>query len=174
MVQLGHPVPTTTVPVARAKVSDGKSVVVVAPTGGVEAGKFYLIGGWFGAAFATVAAGGNVALNIEQAEYESTQVFRTPAYSIGQLLYWDPVANLITNVAARATAPNRLIGRATSALTAGSAATVPLRFILDDPANELMVQAAAQANSTATDVAGIVADFNALLAKLRAAGIIAS
>lgn len=35
-------------------------------------------------------------------------------------------------------------------------------------------QAAAQANSTATDVAGVVADFNALLAKLRAAGIIAT
>lgn len=35
-------------------------------------------------------------------------------------------------------------------------------------------RAAAQANSTATDVAGIVADFNALLAKLRTAGIIAS
>jgi hypothetical protein len=34
--------------------------------------------------------------------------------------------------------------------------------------------ARAQANSTATDVAGIVADFNALLAKLRAAGIMAS
>jgi len=35
-------------------------------------------------------------------------------------------------------------------------------------------QAAAQADSTATDVAGIVADHNALLAKLRAAGIIAT
>ncbi|WP_442869547.1 head fiber protein [Brevibacillus sp. AG] len=32
-------------------------------------------------------------------------------------------------------------------------------------------KAAAQADSTATDVAGLVADFNALLAKLRAAGI---
>ena len=32
-------------------------------------------------------------------------------------------------------------------------------------------KAAAQADSTATDVAGIVGDFNALLAKLRAAGI---
>lgn len=31
-----------------------------------------------------------------------------------------------------------------------------------------------QANSTATDVAGLVADFNALLAKLQAAGIMAS
>lgn len=34
-------------------------------------------------------------------------------------------------------------------------------------------QAAAQANSAATDVAGLVADFNALLAKLKAAGIMA-
>lgn len=34
--------------------------------------------------------------------------------------------------------------------------------------------AAAQADSTATDVAGLVTDFNALLAKLRAAGIIAT
>ena len=33
---------------------------------------------------------------------------------------------------------------------------------------------AAQANSTAVDVAGIVADFNALLAKLRAAGVLAT
>ena len=35
-------------------------------------------------------------------------------------------------------------------------------------------QAAAQADSTATTVAGTVADLNSLLAKLRAAGIIAS
>lgn len=32
-------------------------------------------------------------------------------------------------------------------------------------------KAATQANSTATDVAGLVADFNALLAKLKAAGL---
>lgn len=35
-------------------------------------------------------------------------------------------------------------------------------------------QAAVQANSTATDVAGAVADINALLTKLRAAGMVAS
>lgn len=35
-------------------------------------------------------------------------------------------------------------------------------------------KAAAQADSTATDVAGLVADFNALLAKLRTAGIIST
>lgn len=35
-------------------------------------------------------------------------------------------------------------------------------------------QAAAQADSVATDVAGLVTDFNALLAKLRAAGLMAT
>lgn len=37
-----------------------------------------------------------------------------------------------------------------------------------------VIQAAAQANSTATDVAGVVTDLNALLAKLRTAGVIAT
>lgn len=37
----------------------------------------------------------------------------------------------------------------------------------------LVKRAPAQANSTATDVAGVVTDFNALLAKLRTAGIVA-
>ncbi|ODB61349.1 head fiber protein [Paenibacillus polymyxa] len=40
-------------------------------------------------------------------------------------------------------------------------------------ANGTVKQAAAQANSAATDVAGLVADFNFLLGKLRTAGIIA-
>ena len=37
----------------------------------------------------------------------------------------------------------------------------------------IVKQAATQANSTASDVAGLVTDFNALLAKLKAAGIMA-
>lgn len=37
-----------------------------------------------------------------------------------------------------------------------------------------VIQATAQANSTASDVAGLVTDFNALLAKLRTAGVIAT
>lgn len=38
----------------------------------------------------------------------------------------------------------------------------------------LVLQAEAQADSTATDAAGLVVDFNALLAKLRAAGVLAT
>lgn len=37
----------------------------------------------------------------------------------------------------------------------------------------IVKQAATQANSTATDVAGVVVDLNALIAKLKAAGIMA-
>lgn len=36
-----------------------------------------------------------------------------------------------------------------------------------------VLQQTAQANSTASDVAGLVTDFNALLVKLRAAGVLA-
>ncbi len=54
----------------------------------------------------------------------------------------------------------------TTALTPVSAATTTV--------NGTVKQATVQANSTATDVAGLVADFNALLAKLKTAGIMAS
>lgn len=37
-----------------------------------------------------------------------------------------------------------------------------------------VLQAPAQADSTAVDVAGLVIDFNAMLAKLRTAGVIAA
>lgn len=40
--------------------------------------------------------------------------------------------------------------------------------------NGTVKQAAVQADSTATDVAGLVADYNALLAKLRTAGILST
>ena len=52
-----------------------------------------------------------------------------------------------------------------------------LRVVLfnqDGTAAGTVTKAAAQANSTATDVPGLVADFNALLAKLRTAGVIAT
>ena len=60
-----------------------------------------------------------------------------------------------------------------SMLTAGNAVTLTY----DDVANTLTVsvaQTAAHANSTAIDVPGIVTDFNALLAKLRTSGILAT
>lgn len=70
-----------------------------------------------------------------------------------------------------------------AAITSGTLATarIPnlaqskITNLTTDLAAKLTAQkAAAQADSTATDVAGLVADFNALLANLRNAGILAS
>lgn len=116
MAELG--VPVTIHPVVRAKVSDGKSVVVTAPTGGTVAGLFYLVGGWFGAAFATVAAGAQAALNIEQAEYESTQI--EGSFTAGVLLYWNAGTSRFTTTVGT----NRLVGRVIEPITGG------VRFIL--------------------------------------------
>lgn len=85
--------------------------------------------------------------------------------------------------AADATAARTAIGAGTSSLALGTTASTAaagnhthtianvtgLQTALD--AKLTASKAATQANSTATDVAGLVADFNALLAKLKAAGI---
>lgn len=110
-LQPGHPVPVTMHPAVRAKVSDGLSVVVTAPVGGTEAGLFYLVENWFGAAFQRVAAGAPVALNIEQAEYQATaDQMAAGTYTPGVLLYWDAAASRFTVVVGA----NRLVGRITS------------------------------------------------------------
>ncbi|QGP91699.1 hypothetical protein MGLY_10410 [Neomoorella glycerini] len=67
-------------------------------------------------------------------------------------------------------------GAAINAIAVGSTAAdgdLVEVIVVSPVAKATMTRAAAQANSTAADVATIVADFNALLAKLRAAGIMA-
>lgn len=109
-------VPTTTYQAYRAKVSDGKSVRVTVPENTeIENGKFYLLDGFFGAAFqsVTTAAGetSEVALNIEQAEYETNQINKTEAFAVGTPIYWDEETEKLTETAT----DNRLVGRVTSA-----------------------------------------------------------
>lgn len=58
----------------------------------------------------------------------------------------------------------------TNTQTAGKVAL----FNPDGSVASTVKKQAAQANSTATDVAGVVTDLNALLVKLRAAGVISS
>lgn len=159
MAELG--VPVTIHAVTRAKISDGKSVVITAPTGGTVAGLFYLVGGWFGAAFATVAAGSLATLNLEQAEYEtpSAQVVASPAFTAGGLVFWDATASRFTPVATN----NRLVGRVTEVLIGNA-----VRFILYDQAH-LVTRAGAMPDIGA---APTQANFNTLLALLRTAGVI--
>jgi predicted RecA/RadA family phage recombinase len=78
MAYTGQPVPSTVYNAVRAKISDGKSVRVEVPENTtVEAGKFYLLGGFFGAAMQSVTTGAGetaeVILNIEPAEFETDQ-----------------------------------------------------------------------------------------------------
>lgn len=112
----GQPVPSTTYQSYRAKVSDGKSVRVTVPAKTtVEAQKFYLLGGFFGAAMESVTTGtgqtDEVILNIEQAEFETDQIDTTQAFAAGTQVYWDATKSKLTETAT----DNRLVGRITNA-----------------------------------------------------------
>lgn len=106
-------VPTTSYTSYRAKVSDGKSVLVKVPEKTtIEAGGFYEVGGFFGAAMQSVVTGdgetSEVILSIEQAEYETNQIQTTKAFNAGDLIYF--TAGKFTPDAG---ADNRLVGRVT-------------------------------------------------------------
>ncbi len=96
MAYTGQPVPSTVYNAVRAKISDGKSVRVEVPENTtVEAGKFYLLGGFFGAAMQSVTTGAGetaeVILNIEPAEFETDQTKEADRASmtVGKDIYWD-------------------------------------------------------------------------------------
>ena len=116
MAYVGQPVPSTVVNINAAKVSDGKSVRATVPENTViEAGKFYLLDGFLGAAFQSVTTGAGetaeVILNIEQAEYETDQIDTSQTFNKGTLLYWDGTNKRFTETSAG----NRLVGRVTQA-----------------------------------------------------------
>ena len=96
MAYVGQPVPSTVVNINAAKVSDGKSVRVTVPGNTtIEAGKFYLLDGFLGAAFQSVTTGvgetAEVILNIEQAEFETDQTKEADraTMAVGTDIYWD-------------------------------------------------------------------------------------
>jgi len=152
------------------KISDGKSVKVTVPENTtIEQGKFYKLDGFLGMAIqsATTGAGetDEVVLNIEQGEYETSQIDAADAFDAGDKVYYDEGNKRFTTVAT----DGLFCGIVTQAKDAND-----VIWFWFAPQQNVFVQAAAQADSTASDVAGIVADFNALLAKLKAAGLMAS
>ena len=86
MARKGQAMPTTVIPSYRAKVSDGKSVKVVADQD-VEVSKFYEIQGFLGAAFQEAKKGDDVVLNIEQGVYETDQL-GDGAFEAGTPIYF--------------------------------------------------------------------------------------
>jgi len=131
MAYVGQPVPSTVVNINAAKVSDGKSVrvKVTGAAGGttIEAGRFYLLSGFFGVAMQSVTLAANetadVILNIEQAEYETDQIDTTASasYVVGTEVYWN--GTLITTAAddgAAIPTPYRKVGRITASKDANN------------------------------------------------------
>ncbi len=94
MAYKGQPFESTVYHAARAKISDGKSVRVKSGSVAVDAGKFYLLEGFLGAAMTSATAAETdkeVILNIEPAEYETDQIKADDKNSmtIGENIYWD-------------------------------------------------------------------------------------
>lgn len=127
MAYTGQPVPSTVTNIGYGKISDGKSVKVTVPGNTtIEAGKFYLLDGFFGCAMQSVTTGvgqtAEVVLNIEQAEYETDQINTAETFAKGTLIYWDSANKRFTETATS----NRLAGR----VTVGKDANNVIWFIL--------------------------------------------
>ena len=168
MAYIGQPVPSSVHNIGYGKISDGKSVRVTVPESTkVEAGKFYLLDGFLGCAMQSVETAAEetaeVVLNIEMAEYETEQFAGTP--NKGDKLYWNTSTKQFTTDATAGS----FAGIVTSPKGTGSA----IWFVLV-PQQADFKQAAKQNDSTASDVAGLKTDFNNLLAKLKAAGLMAN
>lgn len=111
----GSPVPVTTHPLTRTKISDGKSVSVTVPENTtVQAGEWVLLDGFFGVAVQSAKTGPgetkDIILTIEQAEYETDQVSTSQAFAKGTPLYWNASTKKFTETET----DNRLVGRVTS------------------------------------------------------------
>lgn len=88
----------------------------------------------------------------------------TDVIAVGNVLYWDDSNNYLTLTATGNTPFGLATTTKASTVTSVEACLVP----------GIVKQLAVQADSTATTVAGLVTDFNTLLAALKAAGIMAN
>lgn len=116
MAYKGQATPTTARPILRAKVSDGKSVVVTVPENtNIEAQTFVEVEGFFGVAMQSISTSAGeteeLVINIEQAEYETDNITTTNTFEVGTLIYYDKGTKKLTTT----DTGNRLVGRATSA-----------------------------------------------------------
>lgn len=94
------------------KVSDGNSVVVTAPAGGVVKDDPYEISNYFGFADADADENDDVSLSIGQEEREVTLPAKGGGWAVGDPVYWDGSA--FTDTAST----NRYVGRVTRAVDA--------------------------------------------------------
>ncbi|WP_067936388.1 DUF2190 family protein [Alicyclobacillus kakegawensis] len=98
-------------------VAEGKSVKVTAAAA-VTQGDFVLEGGFFGLAVNSADANGEVVLNIEPGEYETSQINTADAFNAGDAVYFDATNKVLTT--ADGGGANRLVGRVTVAKDANN------------------------------------------------------
>jgi len=144
-------------------ISTGERIEVTAPSGGLTAGQPYLIGSKVGIVVSGGDEGATVTVMTEGV-FELDKA--TGAVTIGQQIFWDPTNEVVTTTNA---AGNVLIGYALKAAASGDATAFVV--LTDAPG---LVAMPVQADSVATTVGALVTDFNALLAKLKAANYMAS
>lgn len=86
------------------KVGGGSSVKVTVPASTViEQNQFYLLDGFLGKAVQSVttdaATTGEVVLDIEPSEYETSQIDAADGFAVGDKVYWDAANKRFTTVA---------------------------------------------------------------------------
>lgn len=140
----------------------GERLDVAAPSGGLTSGQVYIVGS---KATVVVSGGAEGVLCSVMTEGVFELAKAVGAITIGQRLFWDSTNSCLTTTAAG----NTYVGYAFKASL--SADTTGFVTMVDNTGGS---QAAVQADSTAANVAAMVIDFNALLAKLKSAGLMAS
>jgi predicted RecA/RadA family phage recombinase len=130
------------------KISDGLSVKVAVPQSTViEQGKFVLLAGVLGMAIQSLTTGvgetGEVVLDIQPAEYETSQILTTDAFAAGDKVYWDAGNKRFTTSAAG----NSFAGIVTLAKDANN-----VIWFWFAPQQTLITQAAAHADIATADL----------------------
>lgn len=98
------------------KISDGQSIKATVPENTtIVQGNFYLLDGFFGMAIRGVVTGAGetaqVVLNIEEAEYETSQINTGDAFTVGSKVYYNSSTGLLTTTST----DNRFVGVVTQA-----------------------------------------------------------
>lgn len=109
------------------KLSDGQSVKVTAPAGGVTANTFYRIDGFMGHVFQDADAGDECILDVSLCEVETDQALSTDTFAVGEAIYWDDTAKKFTTTVGS----NYLYGKATEAKASGTGVAWIKRTTLD-------------------------------------------
>lgn len=137
-------------------VQKGRSIQLVMPYDRLS-GQGVLVGASFGVCASDALSGANNEVQV-RGVFDVTK--DTSTFSQGDKVYWDDSAKKCSSTSTS----NVVVGYAVQAQLTGDA-TVRIQL------GHAVHSAAHQANSVAADIAAMVVDFNALLAKLQAAGL---